>query len=97
VTLVAVKTVAHAVTSAIAQRDHRLVIDQLARALVIDHHARSSVTVRLVQAEVLVAEASARSVDPDLAVAAPADQRNSVLSADHKNILSNTFRQDVFP
>jgi hypothetical protein len=59
------------------------------RALVIDHLAQA--------AELVVAAASASSVDPDQAAAAPVDQRSSVLSADHKNILSNTFRQDVFP
>jgi hypothetical protein len=37
------------------------------------------------------------SDEVDQAAAAPVDQRSSVLSADHKNILSNTFRQDVFP
>jgi hypothetical protein len=81
----------------IAQRDHPLATDLhglalvivQGRALVTDHRAQA--------AELVVAAASASSVDPDQAAAAPVDQRSSVLSADYKNILSNTFRQDVFP
>jgi hypothetical protein len=81
----------------IAQRVHRLAIDLQGQALVIVQ-GRALVIDHLAQAaELVVAAASASSVDPDQAAAAPVDQRSSVLSADHKNILSNTFRQDVFP
>jgi hypothetical protein len=80
----------------IAQRVHRLAIDLQGQALVIVQ-GRALVIDHLAQAAERVAAASASSVDPDQAAAAPVDQRSSVLSADHKNILSNTFRQDVFP
>jgi hypothetical protein len=81
----------------IAQRVHRLATDLQGQALVIVQ-GRALVIDHLAQAaELVVAAASASSVDPDQAAAAPVDQRSSVLSADHKNILSNTFRQDVFP
>jgi hypothetical protein len=95
VTLVAAKTVAHAATSLIVLHGHPLVTDQLAQALVTGHHVRILATGHPAQAEHRAAEASASSVGQDLAVA-HADQRSSVLSADSKNILSNTFRQDVF-
>jgi hypothetical protein len=96
VTLVAAKTVAHAATSVIVLHGHPLETDQLARALVTDHHVRTLATGQPAQAEHRAAAASASSVDPDQAAAAHVDQRSSVLSADSKNILSNTFRQDVF-
>ena len=79
----------------IAQRDHPLATDLHGLALVIVQ-GRALETDHRAQAAERVAAASASSVDPDQA-AAHVDQRNSVLSANRKNILSNTFRQDVFP
>jgi hypothetical protein len=81
----------------IAQRVHRLATDLQGQALVIVQGRALETDHRAQAAELVVAAASASSVDPDQAAAAPVDQRSSVLSADHKNILSNTFRQDVFP
>jgi len=64
---------------------------------VTDHRVRNLAIDQPVQAAQAVAVASVSSAAPDQAAAAPADQRSSVLSADNKNILSNTIRQDVFP
>ena len=89
--------VAHAATLATVLRVQALVTDRLARASVTDQLVRASVIARHVLVEDLVVEASASSVDPDQVAAAHVDQRSSVPSADSKNILSNTFRQDVFP
>ena len=81
----------------IAQRDHPLATDRQGQALVIVQ-GQALVTDHLAQAaERVVAAASASSVDPDQAAAAHVDQRNSVLSANHKNILLITYQQDVFP